>query len=86
MFLSDGSGRAKTIGEQRRRQSYYLDTTRCETTGTPKEDVETADQRGHGEYRITVNIYGMEYMFPSDRPAFDEERNELLTCIMAGRG
>ena len=45
---------AKITGEQRRPQRHELDATRCETTGTSKEDMETAEQIG--QVGVSVDI------------------------------
>ena len=39
-----------------RRVMHSFGGTRCQTTGTPKEDVETAAQTGHGKVGVTVDI------------------------------
>ena len=42
-----GTAYNETRGEHRRARSHELGATRCQTTGTFTEDVETADQTGH---------------------------------------
>ena len=45
---------AKITGEQCCLQNYELGTARCETTGTSKEDMETADEIG--QVGVSVDI------------------------------
>ena len=52
----EGSDIATTRGEERRPQSYELGATRCQTTGTSKENLDTAYQTGHEGGRVTVNM------------------------------